>query len=391
MIELAAVDRPVDLPAEVVAVLPEVLIPMRWWRGVAMRRAEPVSMTPLERFTVELALTTGRADPNELFEITGLPGTLLPIAARRLVASQALAPDGTGFLPQSPGAQRAVQSQTLYEQRHTSLDIILLPRTGDLLALDPRLSGLRAVEALRPRLFGSAPVPAGLAGTTLADYLRMRLQDRTVRGIGDDIVDVGQLAAESPPLVPNGLCPVYQCQGELRIDGDQYLPVLTLPGNGKNEPVPVVLPGADGLAGRWLALVDAIGDPAVRARAWGVVTGRNTGTAPRAQRAAPARWTCWVSTDDAHHIASQGRNLALPIGITVRDEEAVAEVTIDLTGAGRAAEMMIDTDRVLTAAAAPGADTSAVPRIRTAWERAWQLGFPGLAYTLREAEDLSYA
>src|SRR5262249_18294650 len=151
MIEFIAVERPVDPPPGVAAVLPEVLAPMRWWRGVAMRRAEPVSMTPLERFTLELASPSGRADPSEFFEITGLPGALLPIAARRLVTSRALAPADGGYLPQSPGAERAARSQTVYEQRHASLDIVLLPRTGDLLALDPRASGLRAVEALRPR------------------------------------------------------------------------------------------------------------------------------------------------------------------------------------------------------------------------------------------------
>ncbi|WP_117213332.1 hypothetical protein [Allorhizocola rhizosphaerae] len=391
MTEFTVVDRPVDPPPGAVAVLPEVLIAMRWWRGVAMRRAEPVAMTPLERFTLELALTTGRADPNEFFEITGLPGALLPIAARRLVTSRALTPADGGYLPQPQVAEHAARIQTVYEQRHASLDFILLPRTGDLLALDPRSSGLRAVEALRPRSAGNAPVSAGLVGTSLAAYLRTRLQDRTVAGIGDDIVEVGQLAAESPPMIPNGLCPVYRCQGELRAEGERYLPVITLPGNGNNEPVSLVLTGADGLARHWLALADTISDPAVLARAWAVVTGRNTHTAPRAQRTAPARWTCRLSAADASHLAGRGRNLALPVGIAIHEEDAVIEVTIDIAGADQAADALIDTDRMLTAAAAPGVDTSAVPRTRAAWQRAWQLGFPGLAYALREAEDFSYA
>ncbi|HEX6683442.1 MAG TPA: hypothetical protein VF062_11630 [Candidatus Limnocylindrales bacterium] len=391
MIEFAVVSRPVDPPSGVVAVLPEVLVPMRWWRGVAMRRAEPVAMTPLERFTLELALTTGRVDPSEFFEITGLPGALLPIAARRLVTSRALTPADGGYVPQPQVAEHAASVQTVYEQRHASLDFILLPRTGDLLALDPRSAILRAVEALRPRSAGNAPVPAGLAGITFAAYLRTRLQDRTIAEIGDDIVDVGHLAAESPPMIPNGLCPVYRCQGELRADGERYLPVVTLPGSGNNDPVPLALTGADGLARHWLALADTISDPAVLARAWAVVTGRNTHTAPYVQRIAPARWTCRLSAADASHLAGRDRNLALPVGIAVRDDDAVIEVTIDIAGADQAAGILIDTDRMLTAAAAPGADTSAVPRSRAAWQRAWQLGFPGLAYALREAEDFSYA
>lgn len=390
MIEFAVIDRPVDPPSGVVAVLPEVLVPMRWWRGVAMRRAEPVSMTPLERFTLELALATGRADPNEFFEITGLPGALLPIAARRLVTARALVPTDGGYLPQQQVAEHAARRQTVYEQRHASLDLILLPRTGDLLAFDPRSSGLRAVEALRPRSAGRAPVPADLVGTSFAAYLRVRLQSRTVSGIGEDIVDVGQLAAESP-MIPNGLCPVYRCQGELRQEGERYLPVVKLSSGGNSEPVALALPGADGLARKWLGLADAVDDPAVRARAWAVVTGRNTHTAPRAERTAPARWTCGLSADDARHLAAQGQNLALPIGIAIHDEDAVIEVTIDIAGTDQEADFLIDTDRSLTAAAAPGADTSAVPRTRVAWERAWRLGFPGLAYTLREAEDFGHA
>jgi hypothetical protein len=391
MIEFAVIDQPVDPPSGAVAVLPEVLVAMRWWRGVAMRRAEPVAMTPLERFTLEMALTTGRADPNEFSEITGLPGALLPIAARRLVTSRALTPDNDAYLPQLQVAENAARIQTLYERRHASLDFILLPRTGDLLAFDPRSSSLRAVESLRPRSAGNAPVPAELVGTTFAAYLRTRLHDHTVAGVGDDIVDVGQLAVESPPMIPNGLCPVFRCQGELRADGERYLPVVTLPGSGNNEPVPLALTGADGLARHWLALADTIRDPAMLARAWAVITGRNALTAPRTQRTAPARWTCWLSTVDASHLASRGRNLALPVGIAIRDEDAVIEVTIDIAGADQAAEALIDTDRALTAAAAPGAGSRAVPRNRATWERAWQLGFPGLVYALREAEDFSYA
>ncbi|NUR95268.1 MAG: hypothetical protein HOV67_08425 [Kribbellaceae bacterium] len=391
MIELALVDRPVDPPPGVVAALPEILLAMRWWRGVAMRRAEPVAMTPLERFTVELALTAGRADQNEFFEITGLPGALLPIAARRLVSSGALIPTDDGYLPQPDLAVQARLSQTVYEHRHVSLDFIFLPRTGEMLAFDDRSSNLQAVEALRPRSAGNAPVPADLRGTSLAAFLRERLRNRTVAGIGDDVLDVGQPDAESPPLIPDGLCPVYRCQGELRADGNRYVPVVILPGSRNNEPVLLTLTDADELARRWLALADTLGDSATMARAWAVVAGHNTATVPSVQRTSSARWTWWLSTTEATGLTERGRNLALPIGIAIRNDDTVLESIIDLAGADQAAEAMIDLDRALTAAAAPGADTSAVPRNHTAWRRAWQLGFLSLAYTLRETEDFSYA
>lgn len=392
MIEFGAVDRPLELPPGVVAVLPEVLVPMYWWRGVPFERAEPVSMTPLERFALELALTTGRADPDEFFEITNLPGpTLLPVAARRLVAAQALAPVDGGYVPLSPGAERAVRTQTVYEKRHTSLDVVLLPLTGDLLALDPRTSRLREVERLRPRSVGSAPVPPPLAGTRLADHLSARLRAGTLAGAGDDLTGVAQLAAESPPIGRDGWCPVYRCRGELRVDGDRYRPVITLPGEGKRDPVTVELRGANGLAGRWLALVDAFGDPATRARAWDGLLGWHERTAPHAERTGPGRWSCRLSPAAARRLADRGRNLALPLGLAIRGEDAVVEVAIDLLGADPTATELIRTDEVITAAAQPGADPTAVPPTRAIRERVWRLGFPGLVYALREAEDFRYA
>src|SRR5207253_4732928 len=132
--DFRVVAHPVPAPPNVVASLPEVLIPMLWWRGVPMRRAQPVSMTPLERFVLEMALRVGEAEPDEFFEITGLPGALLPVAARRLVGSKALQRRADAFTPCFPGAEHAFRTQTLYEERHTSFDVVLLPRTGDLIA-----------------------------------------------------------------------------------------------------------------------------------------------------------------------------------------------------------------------------------------------------------------
>lgn len=390
MRKFAVVDRSIATPPGVAAALPEVLVPMYWWRGVAMRRAKPVSMTPLERFTLELALTVGRAEPDEFFEITGLPRSLLQIGARRLVAARAMEATEDGFVPCLPGAERAFHSQTLYEDRHANFDIVLLPRTGDLLALDPGTSGLRALEQLRPRSVGNAPVPRPLIGANLAEYLRAGLRNQTIVGIGDDITDVALLPAESPSLAPDGLCPVYRCRGEIHLDGDRYFPSITLPGTGRKEPVTVALPGADGLVERWLALAQAFDDPNSRADAWDAVMGWHEHTAPRADRTAPGRWTCWIAAASARRLAERSQNLGVPLGVTISDEEAVVEITVDLAGADGAAEALIEIDQRLTAAARPGADTTAVPRAAAVWQRGWQLGFPGLVYALRETEDFGY-
>jgi hypothetical protein len=67
----------------------------------------------------------------------------------------------------------------------------------------------------------------------------------------------------------------------------------------------------DSRAGRWLALVDAFGDPATRARAWDRLLGWHERTAPRAERTGPGRWSCWLSPAAARRLADRGRNLAL--------------------------------------------------------------------------------
>ncbi|GIJ27013.1 hypothetical protein Vqi01_21750 [Micromonospora qiuiae] len=392
MIEFVPADPPAEPAPGTVAVLPEVLVPIRWWRGVSFERAAPVRMTPLERFVLELAMATGRADPDEFFEITNLPGaTLLPVAARRLVATGALMPDGDGYRPLWPDARRAARSQTLYRKRPESLDVVLLPRTGDLLALDPRSSGLRDVERLRPRSAGNAPMPPELAGSTLADELRRRLAAGTLAGVDGEITEVAEVTNGSPVISRNGWCPVHRCRGELRADDDGYRPVLTLPGDGRRDPVSIELPGAVGLVRHWLGLVDALHDPATRARAWDGLLGWTKRVAPRAERTGPGRWRCWISGAAARRLADLGRNLSLPLGLLARGEDALIEIMIDLVGADRTAEELIDVDRRITAAAAPGADLTALPNNPELRHRAWRLGFPGLVYALRETEDFRYA
>ncbi|WP_089154651.1 hypothetical protein [Micromonospora sp. NBS 11-29] len=392
MTEFVPVDPPAPPAPGTVAVLPEVLVPIRWWRGVSFERAEPVRMTPLERFVLDMAMTTGLADPDEFFEITNLPGaTLLPVAARRLVAAGALTRDGDGYRPLSPGAERAARTRTVYRKRPVGLDVVLLPRTGDLLALDPRSSGLREVERLRPAPAGNAPVPFRLAAGTLADELRARLVAGTLAGVDREVTEVPESPSGSPPISRDGWCPAYRCRGELRVDGDRHRPVLTLPGNGKRDPVDLELPGADGLAAYWLGLFDALLDPATRARAWDVLLGWTQRISPRTDRTGPGRWRCSISGTIARRLADQGRNLALPLGLAARGDEAVVEVAIDLVGADRTAEALIEVDRRLTAAAEPGADVTVLPDSAELRDRAWRLGFPGLVYALREAKDFHYA
>lgn len=389
MTTFTAIDRPAEPRPGMVATLPEVLLPVRWWRSVPVRQAKPVRMTPMERFTLELALTMGRADPNEFVEITNLPPVLLPASARRLVSAGALAHDHGGYIPLRPAADQAAQSQTVRYERRTQLDIALLPRTGDVIALGG--NALRDLDRARPRSAGNAPVPASLRGRSLADLLNERLRARAVPGAGDDIISVAQLPAESPTLDHNGLCPVYRCKGELRRDGDRYIPVATIAGRNGKPPVTIELSGADGLARQWLATVDALTEPDARSAAWTVLTGHPPDAPPRVEPFSPGRWRCWISGTDAARIAGHGRNLSLPLGLRAQSEEGItADIGVTVEPADTEASRLLDLDRTLTAAVQPGADTGAVPPTLEARERAWQLGFHTLVYALREAEDFAY-
>jgi hypothetical protein len=391
MTSFAETGRPPAHTTGTAVVLPEVLLPMWWWRGIPVRRSVPVTMTALERFALELALTMGRAEPDEFFEITGLPGTLLGVVTRRLVSSGVLTPADGGFAPLRPAADRAARSLTLQQEQQATLDIVLLPRTGDMIALDPRTSWLRAADRLRPQSVGGAPASAQVRGRTLASYLSERLRAGTVAGAGPDITAVALMDAESPRIDNNGWCPVYRCAGAVRIDGDQHVPVATLPGANGKDPVEATLPGASKLADRWLAAADVVGEPAMRAQAWNTIMGhRQHHAAPRAERLGPGRWRLHIRGDDAGRLAARHYNLVSALGLEVREEDLVAEVCIELAAGDAAAAELIDLDRLLTDAAEPGAGTGVVPRTVTVRERAWQLGFHSLVYTLRETEDFSY-
>jgi hypothetical protein len=390
MTTFAAIDRAAEPGPGMVVGLPEVLLPIRWWRGVPVRQAKAVQMTPMERFTLELALTLGRADPDEFTEVTNLPRILLPAAARRLVSGGALAPDRGGYIPVRPVADQAATSQTVLYERRTQLDIVLLPRTGDLIALDPGDTVLRGLDQSRPRSAGNAPVPAPLRRRTLADVLDERLARHAVPGCGEDTVGVAQLPAESPLVDLNGLCPVYQCTGALRRDGDQYTPIATFPGRNGRPGVTLELRGADRLARQWLAAADILAGSIERAAAWTVLTGHSPDPPPRAESLTAGQWRCWIGGADAARIAGLGRNLALPLGLRAQTEEGVtADIAIYLEPADAKASRLTDLDRTLTAAQRAG-DASAVPPTLEARDRAWRLGFHTLVYALREAEDFAY-
>ncbi|BCL13141.1 hypothetical protein [Micromonospora sagamiensis] len=369
--------------------LPEVLLPLRWWRSVPLLRRTAVDMTPLERFTAELALTTGRADPVEFTEITGLPGTLLPAGARRLVQSNALIPDADGYAVWRPMAEQLVAERVVHEYRTVRYDLVLLPRTGDLLALDPKNSWLEQVEQARARPAGNAPVPAELRNRDLAGLLEERLAARTVHGVGQDVLRPAESGDGTTPVAVDGLCPAYRCAGALRLDGDRPVPVVSIVGE-RGDPVVAELDGADGLARYWTGTVADLTDRDLRLRLWRQVSGADQGRLPHIEPVEIGRWRCTISGADAALLAERGRNLALPLAVTATAPDLVAELTLDLAPGDSRAESLVALDRSLTSAAGGDGDPASLPRTPAVRDRAWRLGFHPMVYALREAEDFSY-
>ncbi|OZV84551.1 hypothetical protein CA850_01490 [Micromonospora echinospora] len=369
--------------------LPEVLLPLRWWRSVPLVRRTAVDMTPLERFTVELALTTGRADPAEFTEITGLPGNLLAAGARRLVQSNALIPDDSGYAVWRPMAEQLATEQVVHEYRTVRYDLVLLPRTGDLLALDPKNSWLEQVEQVRARPVGNAPVPAELRDRDLTELLGERLAARTVHGVGQDLLRPDDPGPGTTPVDVDGVCPAYRCAGALRLDGDRPVPVVTIPGE-RGDPVVAELTGADGLARYWIDTVANLTYRDVQARLWREVTGRNHVRLPHVEQVGLGRWRYTIDGSNAELLAGQGRNLALPLAVTATATDLVAELTIDLAPGDSQAKALVALDRSLTSVAEDDGDPARLPNTPAVRDRAWQLGFQPIVYALREAEDFSH-
>src|SRR5262249_62229159 len=103
-----------------------------------VRRGERVEWSASERFVLGRAAGLGVPDAGEFEEITSLPGSLLPALSRRLVAGGVLNESAAGYTPVAAAARSALTGQVLEQDRPGAIDFVLLPRTGDLIALPSR-------------------------------------------------------------------------------------------------------------------------------------------------------------------------------------------------------------------------------------------------------------
>lgn len=449
-VTLHAVPAP-RLAPDTVLVVAEALLPLLYWRGVSVLQEKRQDLTVLERFALELGLTFGSIEPEDFAEITSLPSSALAGATWRLISSGTLYPRGGSYGVNPEQAAAALQQRTVSRLVRSSADFVLLPRSGDVLAVGGRDGGWpRAVEqtVLPDR---QAPLPPDLRTATRAAYLAEKVRAKAVAGLDPAVIDVPLPDRDDPPLVPPAkrgdgrwvpVCPTYLCRAEIRRaeTGTHVVDAIVCgqarrggrkdsrridsrrEGSGREAgghedeaqsgaEVAIDLSGADGLIAEWLKLSDALDDPQLRQAAWRELgppaTGFGRPPLDGAQRRGPAQWDLLVNGTAVRELCGQGRPITEPRGLAVEadgviihigcyffptDDEGRAlfardEVISRLLSAQEPAEELAPACRE-AAARCPGAgNVLSADAIR---ERAWQLGHYHLVYLLREQEDFPH-
>lgn len=416
-----------------VVIVTQALLPLLHWRGVPVLREKRQELTAVEKFVLEMGLTLGSVEPEDFAEVTSLPPSALAGASWRLISSGTLSPRGGSYGVHPEQAAAALQQEAVRRVVRSNADFVLLPRTGDLLAVAGKDGGwLRTLEqGLIPDR--QAPLPAALQAATRAAYLAERVRANAVPGLDPSVIDVPVPDNGDPPLVPPGrgrghaeppVCPVYLCRAEIRrTDTGRHVVDAVAFGRARrggrkdqDEPddqveVEIDLTGAHGLTAGWLKLADALDDPQTLQAAWREIGPPSTGYGrpplDGAHRRGPAEWDLLVNGTAAHELCEQGRPLTEPRGLALESEGAIIqiachffptddqgralfardEVVARLLGAQRPVEefpliCQEAANRFLAAGSVLCAES-----VRT---RIWQLGHYHLVYMLREREDFAY-
>lgn len=412
---------------DTVAVVAEAFLPLLYWRGVPVRAVEPRELTALERFVLEMGLSLGSVRPADFAEVTSLPASVLAGATWRLVADGALFPQGKGYGVARPRAAQTLRREAVARVVDTAADFVLLPRTGDLLAVGGGAGGW--LRALDQRLVAEdrAPLPATLASARRAEYLGERVRAGTATGLGAEIVDVPAPVVDTPLYTTAGrpgeppTCPAFRCRAQVRRSpsGGHHVDAVLVGrarhgaqrDDGTRVEVEADLSGARALTKGWLKLTEALGGREVQQDVWRVLgppsTGRGRPALSRVSRRGPVEWNLHIDGAVATALCADGRSLTEPMGLAVEGEEAVVEVVCwftpddDLARGLFAREELVhrllsapDPVGVFASACREAADRlpAAAPILapHAVRERLWQLRHYQLVYLLRGIEDFPY-
>jgi hypothetical protein len=348
-------------------------------------------------------------------------------------------------------AKTLLSSRTLPQRVQSTADFVLLPRTGDLLAVASGHGGWlaeadRQRRKLRPS--GAAPAPASLWSRRRAEYLAERVQAGEIAGSDEEVAEVvvpdddpALLPWLNPPRSPQlpgppedgdgsrpSGCPVYHCSAQVTEGPGGWLVEADLtaePARGRpvsrdtdgdsdhddegHDGAPerkgrragaedqftlrADLTGAANLVSTWLGMLDVLDtEPYLRA-AWQQLAGTPRDH-PRAERTGVSSWVFYVDGETAEAIAASAQSLIEPAGLEIEFEETTIEAHVELRAADGAAQALFARDLLvasLLTAPDPGAAAAAADDDEQALrKRIWQLGHFRLAYALREAEDFRY-
>jgi hypothetical protein len=434
MIRIRRSDPPAFTP-QTVTLVSRALLPVLGWRDVPVLHEVQQKLTVLERFVLEMALALGTVTAEDFAEVVSLPRQVLAAGASRLIAGRALRLVGDGYAVEPEIAARTLRDQGIRRPLPGTADFVLLPRTGDFLALPPaKKSWLRQLELARIAPAGNAPVPVELWNQRRFGYLAARVRAGTATLFDTNIVEVS-IPDDDPPLVTkNGndgaagdarLCAVYHCRAEVTRDerGQHTVRAVlhgkprrrkNMPGSdqtNKSVEVPVQLTGADNLISEWLALAAELEDPVTQRAAWSKI-----GPAPAAhdqqpfrgaRRRGPMEWEFLLTGQAALAVAGEHRPLDQPVGLTIENDKAAVQLVGWFVPDGNEARVLFAMDRAISQllkAADPAKDSAAVcdsaatelhiPADRlipqAIRDRAWDLAYYRLAYALRESEDFPY-
>lgn len=398
---------------------------MAWWRAVPVRRWAEQTLTGIEIFLLEAAVSLGGLDGAELSAITGLRGELLPALARRLVRSGVLAAVDGGYAV-DPERGRAVLAAGHVRAMETGrVDLVYLLESDELVALDPS-AARDPLSRLDNRQLDPAfqvPVEAGLAQTPRSAFFGRRIREGRVAGLSDRVVDVEAPRADAP-LLGHGFCPVYRCDAVVREERGNRVVRLTIRGESARKrrgdtssarQATIHLAGVDGLCATWARIGGLLDGPGARGEVWSAVTdGAPAGLGPAGQppaatRTGPLTWSFHLTGDAVAALAGSGRDLSAPVALQARLPAFRAHLFVEFVAADPVAAARIGVDQAIAAAERADTDPSVLyqaladlaPQLPPAaavhltpeavLDRAWQLGRYQLAYALRLTEDFSYA
>src|SRR5271166_3254238 len=174
-------------------------------RGVPVLRDISRDLTVFERFILEMALELGGVSGQDVMEVLDLQPEFLVRGAWRLAVAGALYLEGDIYRVVPEVAEKLRQAKTLPQRVPSTADFVLLPRTGDLLAVASGQGGwLAEAERQRRKLrpLGPAPVPESLWSRQRAEYLAERVRAGDIVGSDREIAEVVIPVEGDEPLLP---------------------------------------------------------------------------------------------------------------------------------------------------------------------------------------------